>query len=112
MRYYVLIQDNYIKEIFSEGTFVDIPDGFIEANFTNNEILYNIDFVNYKYKVVGNTVILEENQVDRELTHEEVTKQTFKGVETTSFDNLINMDMLLGLDDKLNKIMENLGLEV
>lgn len=41
----------------------------------------------------------------------ELTEKTSEMVETTSFDNLINMDMLLALDEKLNVIMEHLGIE-
>lgn len=42
--------------------------------------------------------------------HEQLTKSMSENVETSSFDNLINMDMLLGLDEKLNAIMKHLGI--
>lgn len=45
-----------------------------------------------------------------EIPHYEISKSTYDAVETTSFDNLINMDMLLALDEKLNAIIEHLGL--
>ena len=48
------------------------------------------------------TITLEDIKVDTSLISE--------NVETTSFDNLINMDMLLAIDEKLNVIMEHLGL--
>lgn len=41
----------------------------------------------------------------------ELTEKTSEIVETTSFDNLINMDMLLAIDEKLNIIMGHLGIE-
>lgn len=46
------------------------------------------------------------------MSQDKLVKETYLTVETSSFDNLINMDMLLGLDEKLNKIMEHLGIEV
>lgn len=48
------------------------------------------------------SVTLEDIKQDTSLISE--------NVETSSFDNLINMDMLLALDEKLNAIMEHLGL--
>ena len=42
--------------------------------------------------------------------HELITKEISYSVEITSDDNLINMDMLLTIDEKLNAIMEHLGL--
>lgn len=45
-----------------------------------------------------------------EAPHEEITKQTYTTVEVSSSDNLTNMDMLIGIDERLNMIMEHLGL--
>lgn len=42
--------------------------------------------------------------------HDKITKETHSNVATTSFDNLINMDMLLAIDEKLNAIMGYLGI--
>lgn len=51
--------------------------------------------------------------IDPPTTIEDVKQDTTvinENVETTSYDNLINMDMLLAMDEKLNLIMEHLGL--
>ena len=67
----------------------------------------------YRYTHVWNdeTQEIEHLRGEKiEVSHEEVTKQMHSAVETTSFDNLINMDMLLALDEKLNAIMKHLGL--
>lgn len=42
--------------------------------------------------------------------HELLTKETHSNVETSSFDNLINMDMLLMIDQKLTAIMKHLNI--
>ena len=42
--------------------------------------------------------------------HHSLTKTINENVETTSFDNLLNMDMLLAIDEKLNTIIEHLGI--
>ena len=42
--------------------------------------------------------------------HEKITKETYETTSMSAEDNLLNMDLLTSLDDKLNLIMEHLGL--
>ena len=70
---------------------------------TDNKIRvlkYNSEKQELYYEIVGT----------KEVPHEEVTKQTYEAVEVTTYDNLTNMDMLMSIDEKLNMIMEHLGL--
>lgn len=66
---------------------------------------------NYTYHWNEEKQEIELLQGVKETPIKEVIKSTHDVVETTSFDNLINMDMLLALDEKLNVIMEHLGIE-
>ena len=42
--------------------------------------------------------------------HEKLTKQINENVELGSMDNLLNMDMILQVDEKLNKLIKHLGI--
>ena len=44
--------------------------------------------------------------------HDEITKQTYESVEMTTFDNLINMDMLIEMDAKFDAIIKHFGITV
>lgn len=58
----------------------------------------------------GKKEIYLEKMEKIKLPQYDLTEKTSEMVEITSFDNLINMDMLLAMDEKLNAIMEHLGL--
>lgn len=59
-----------------------------------------------------NTVRYEiEPKVNRPADYKQVVAETHEIVQTASIDNLINMDMLLAIDEKLNIIMGHLGIE-
>lgn len=45
-----------------------------------------------------------------ESEHEKITRETYETTSTSAADNLLSMDLLTGIDDKLNLIMEHLGL--
>ena len=72
----------------------------------------SMDFDNYVYFYEQDKIIQGEQleQPAPALSHEEATLETYQNVELSSMDNLINMDMILELDEKLNKIIEHLGL--
>lgn len=72
----------------------------------------DIDLDNYVYFYEQNKIIQGDqlDQPELPLSHEETTLATYQNVELSSMDNLINMDMILELDEKLNKIIEHLGL--
>lgn len=75
-----------------------------DMSLTGKDVVMWIDGKVIRYRV---------KEVDEPDESEDVVgyiRDTYKMVETTSFDNLINMDMLLALDEKLNAIMEHLGL--
>lgn len=45
-----------------------------------------------------------------ESEHQKITRETYETTSTSAEDNLLNMDLLTSLDDKLNLVMEHLGL--
>lgn len=67
-------------------------------------------YMDEKHQVI--TAQLEDTlpQLEEMMDHEEITKEVHTNVEISSVDNLINMDMLIALDEKLNTILEHLGL--
>lgn len=67
----------------------------------------------YKYTNVWNSETQEIEHLRGQkikISHEEVTNQMHNEIGIASSDNLINMDMLLAIDEKLNAIMEHLKL--
>lgn len=52
-----------------------------------------------------------ERGTKKEVSHEEVTKQTHIGVAEVSGDNLTNMDLLMMILDNQQKIMTHLGIK-
>lgn len=54
---------------------------------------------------------IEHTEIEVEETeHQKITKETYETTSMSAEDNLLNMDLLTSLDDKLNMIMEHLGL--
>lgn len=112
MKYFISVNDNHVI-----GMKLEAPDGWDGLIEITEEQFSSIELNKFKYTYIDGEVVQgeeiinkpEEPQVNE---YKELIRGTHEVVETSSFDNLINMDMLLGLDDKLNKIMEHLGLEV
>ena len=124
MRYEII--ENYVYKVFDDGSMVlfgaleDVREVETNESGTTYIVVYwdvesedfkPTDKPKYTFKDAEYTLKDGKFTVPKQLNqHEEVTKQTYSTVETTSFDNLINMDMLLRLDEKLNAIIEHLGL--
>lgn len=89
------INDDNVFIVDKEIKFPTLPDEEYNYTYVWNDDTQDIELVQGK-KI--------------EVPHEEVTKQTYSTVEVSSYDNLTNMDMLIGIDEKLNMIMEHLGL--
>lgn len=65
------------------------------------------------YYVDGSVEYVKREPIEEveELTeHELITKETHETTSMGAEDNLLNMDLITGIDDKLNLIMEHLGL--
>lgn len=96
----------YFTNVDEEYSYYDVKqwstknnryEKFTGSTFEFNKVLYDVTDGTFK-------VPIETND------HEEITKETYSTVEVSSYDNLTNMDMLIGIDEKLNLIMEHLGL--
>ena len=107
MRFFIRIdQDNrIIMKVSASESLYDTVE-------ISEEEYRGIDLNNYVYFYEQNKIIQGEQleQPAHPLSHEETTLATYQNVELSSMDNLINMDMILELNEKLNKIMEHLGL--
>lgn len=106
MRYFVYLDDDFnigmsimsLTEPELEG-YTEIDEGIYHK--LNGYKKYDPNTGELSEKIIYEPIINE---------HEEITRQTHESVEITSGDNLINMDMLLAIDEKLNAIMAHLGL--
>lgn len=75
---------------------------------------YDISYLNKKYDMEKKEWT-DEYYVDEPLEvelseHELITKETYETTSLSAEDNLLNMDLLVSIDNKLNLIMEHLGL--
>ena len=89
----------------------------VYAEITNDNMIlidtYDTSFLNRKYdyqKKVWTDDYYIQKPIIIESEHEVLTKTINNNLELTSFDNLLNMDILISLDEKLNKIIEHLGI--
>ena len=76
---------------------------------------FDNSYINRKYDIENQQwtdeyYIAEQIKVVNE--HEEITKEVYQTTSLSVDDNLINMDLLISIDDKLNLIMDHLGLNV
>ena len=76
---------------------------------------FDNSYINRKYDIENQQwtdeyYIPEEIEIINE--HEEITKEVYQTTSLSADDNLINMDLLVAIDDKLNLIMEHLGVNV
>ena len=74
---------------------------------------FDSSYINRKYDT-ENKVWTDEyyvvEPVEMVNEHEEITKEVYQTTLLSSEDNLLNMDLIASIDDKLNLIMEHLGL--
>lgn len=75
---------------------------------------YDTSYLGRKYDIENKTWTDDyyvEEPIEIEPTeHELITKETYETTTLSAEDNLLNMDLLTAIDDKLNLIMEHLGL--
>lgn len=95
---------NYVNEsgcIWVEDLTIEYPEHDKETQYVD---IYLNDDMTVRYEIMDIIKACSANQ------HEKLTSQIHNNVEMETIDNLINMDMLLTLDEKLNTILEHLGL--
>ena len=72
-----------------------------------NDGEYDIYYVDGNVEYVKCKIV---EDVDELTEHELITKETHETTSLSAEDNLLNMDLLTAIDDKLNLIMDYLGL--
>lgn len=83
--------------VWADDLVIDIP----------NDGEYDIYYVDGNVEYVKRELIEEVEELTE---HELIAKETYETTSMSAEDNLLNMDLLTSLDDKLNLIMEHLGL--
>lgn len=84
-------------------------DGCIEVTFEEFEQAQQHKKFNPETREFSEPIEHAEFEVEPS-EHEKITKETYETTSMSAEDNLLNMDLLTSLDDKLNLIMEHLGL--
>lgn len=110
MQYFVRLSDGFIVEtIFgelssevNESDYVEIHEDEIEK--VNLYRKFNPETREFSEPIEQSEVEVTETE------HEKLTRETYETTSTSADDNLLNMDLLTTIDDKLNLIMEHLGL--
>lgn len=106
MNYFFLLDKDYKILV---KVFCDCPeDGYIhvtEEEFKQSDYYYKF---NPETREFSDLIKVEE--VVEESEHEKITKETYETASLSAEDNLLNMDLLTAIDDKLTLIMEHLGI--
>ena len=103
-------------QIDTNGYCIGISSLIEEVENTNLIKLDEFDtsYLNRKYdskaKEWTDEYYVDEPIVIEPTEHELITKETHEATTLSVEDNLLNMDLITALDDKLNLIMEHLGL--
>lgn len=105
---YIKLDGDYIVGVTTLISDNHIDDGYVECTCMNASILFEADLMKYSYRIQDNLIISE--RIDNTLTDSEAIMETHEITSISAEDNLLNMDLLTSLDDKLNLIMEHLGL--
>lgn len=89
--------------------FCDCPDdGYIQV--TEEEFKQGDYYYKFNPETREFSEPIETEEVVKESEHETITKETYATTSLSAEDNLLNMDLLTAIDDKLTLIMEHLGL--
>lgn len=107
MTYFLLLDENFniieraIGELINESYVEVSQDEFADSQF-------HLKF-NPETREFSEPIEVKEIEVT-ETEHEKLTRETYETTSTSADDTLLNMDLLTAIDDKLNLIMEHLGL--
>lgn len=95
---------NYLEDsscMWVDDLSIEYPQYDKETQYVN---IYLNEDMTVRYEIMDIIKACSANQ------NEKLTKETHNNVGIGTIDKLINMDMLLTLDKKLNTILEHLGL--
>lgn len=108
------MKNKYIIHVAYDNTILAVANTF---DYTDNDIEiseeeYNIASKYKKFDIETRTFaeLIGEHENATEITHEEITREMHNITQVSAEDNLLNMDLLTAVDEKLNLIIEHLGL--
>lgn len=127
--FYIKLNGNSIVSVLYTTDTVSAEglEGFVQSTYINDDVLHRFDTEHYEYLVNGKNSIEVRQIKEFEVTHEELTKNIYRGNEQVQDDNLLNMEistdtnartmvigddslllmeMLLTIDEKLNQLVQ------
>lgn len=106
MEYFFLLDEDYKILV---KVFCDCPeDGYIQV--TEEEFRQSDNYYKFNPETREFSELIEVKPQKEESEHEQITKETYATTSLSAEDNLLNMDLLTAIDDKLTLIMEHLGI--
>lgn len=106
------MDNKYIIYLGDDNTILSVANTFdyTDSDIELSEEEYKLAMKYRKFNAQTREFSEPIEEITRTVTHEEITEEMHNITQVSAEDNLLNMDLLTALDEKLALIMAHLGL--